>query len=104
MGKRNIRRSAEQWAAIIDRQTRSGLSVKEFCQGNKLGLSTFCKWKRKLQMDGIVDGSQSARAVAAFEPVEIVPDNSVPTHRATRICLTLDEGITLTIDRSIPTA
>lgn len=42
------RRSAEQWRELIDEQARSGLSQSGFCKRNRLALSTFTLWKRRL--------------------------------------------------------
>ena len=102
MNKRHARRTAEQWSAIIEQQAQSGLPIKVFCEEQNLGFSTFSKWKRKLQQNTAVERKSLTRATPAFEPVEIVPDNSVQSIPATRITLSLDEGITLSIERTIP--
>ena len=102
MIQRNIRRSAEQWSAIIEQQAQSGLPIKVFCEEQNLGFSTFSKWKRKLQQNPGVERKPRARATPAFEPVEILPENSVQSKPATRITLALDDGITLSIERAIP--
>jgi len=101
MIQRNIRRSAEQWSAIIEQQAQSGLPIKVFCEEKNLGFSTFSKWKRKLQQNTAVERKSPARAKPAFEPVKFVPENSVQSKPATRITLALDEGITLSIERAI---
>lgn len=102
MIQRNIRRSAEQWSAIIEQQVQSGLPIKVFCEEQNLGFSTFSKWKRKLQQNTAVERKSPARSTPAFEPVEIVPEKSVQSMPATRITLALDDGITLSIERAIP--
>ena len=102
MSKRHVRRSADQWGAIIDQQAKSGLGAKDFCKGRDLGLSTFSKWKRKLQLDDGAKQKPPAHAAPAFQPVEIVSNDPVVSPPETRICLTLDEGITLTIERAVP--
>ena len=102
MRKTHIRRSAEKWRAIIDQQSKSGLGAKEFCKEKNLGLSTFSKWKRKLQLNGGSKRKPPSSVMPAFQPVEIMPNDSVASPPATRICLTLDDGITLTIERAIP--
>ena len=101
MIQRNIRRSAEQWAVIIEQQVQSGLPIKVFCEEQNLGFSTFSKWKRKLQHNKAVERKSPAHAKPAFQPVEIMPENSVQSQPATRITLALDEGITLSIARAI---
>ena len=102
MSKRHIRRSADQWSAIIEQQAKSGLGAKDFCKEKNLGLSTFSKWKRKLQLDGDSKRMPRGHAMPAFQPVEIEPSDPVASSPATRISLTLDDGITMTIERAIP--
>lgn len=43
-----IRRSAEQWRALIAEQADCGLSQSAFCKRKRLSLSTFTLWKRRL--------------------------------------------------------
>lgn len=43
-----IRRSAKQWQNLIDEQAGSGLSQVAFCRQERLALSTFTNWKRRL--------------------------------------------------------
>lgn len=45
--KRN-RRSLVQWQELIDTQVTSELSAKAFCEQQKVGYASFCKWKRRL--------------------------------------------------------
>lgn len=47
--KKFARLSHEQWQQIIDQQTGSGLSQKQFCQSRHISLTTFSNWKRKLR-------------------------------------------------------
>lgn len=49
--RRRGRRTRSQWSQLIREQASSGLSQQAFCARHNLGLSTFGKWKRKL--DGI---------------------------------------------------
>ena len=48
MTGRYLRRSAEQWHALIERQSASGLSQGAFCDAEELSLSTFRRWKQLL--------------------------------------------------------
>lgn len=43
-----VRRSRKQWQSLIDEQQRSRLTQVVFCQQNKLAVSSFCNWKRRL--------------------------------------------------------
>lgn len=45
---RRVRRSAEQWQAIIDEQTNAGVSARQYCKSNDLSYPVFCKWRRRL--------------------------------------------------------
>ena len=42
------RRTAEQWRSLIAEQAESGLSQAAFCKRERLALSTFSLWKRRL--------------------------------------------------------
>jgi len=44
----SVRRSREQWQCLIDKQHNSELTQRDFCQQNKLAVSSFCNWKRRL--------------------------------------------------------
>ena len=43
-----VRRSREEWQAIIDRFHSSGMTGVAFCRREKLPKSSFEKWKRKV--------------------------------------------------------
>ena len=45
---RRVRRSAEQWARLIEDQARSGLSIVAFCRERGIGASNFHYWRRRL--------------------------------------------------------
>ncbi len=44
----SIHRSREQWQRLIDEQHSSELTQRDFCQQNKIAVSSFCNWKRRL--------------------------------------------------------
>jgi len=46
--RRRVRRSAEQWAALIAAQAASGVSIAAFCRERGLAVSTFHAWRRRL--------------------------------------------------------
>lgn len=46
------RRSAEEWIALFDEHSRSGLSIQAFCTERKIGYSTFSRWKARLSTNG----------------------------------------------------
>lgn len=45
---RRSRRSAEQWRAIIERYESSDLSQADFCRRERLSLTSFCRWRRRI--------------------------------------------------------
>lgn len=49
-----LRSKAELWVDRISSFQESGLSRKEWCQQNKIPLSTFSYWNRKLQSESAV--------------------------------------------------
>jgi putative transposase len=44
----SVRRTREQWQALINEQQQSVFTQAQFCQQNKLAVSSFCNWKRRL--------------------------------------------------------
>ncbi len=46
--KRRVRRSAGQWARLIEAQRDSGVSIVSFCQQHDLAVSTFHAWRKRL--------------------------------------------------------
>jgi len=45
---RRVRRSADQWAKLIEAQSTSGLSIAAFCQTHGLSANSFYRWRRRL--------------------------------------------------------
>jgi len=48
-GRRRVRRSAEQWAALIEAQTTSGRSIAAFCREHGLSANSFYRWRGRLE-------------------------------------------------------
>ena len=89
-----IRRSAEQWRAVISAQAGSGLSQSAFCERERLSLSTFTNWKRKLAAGS---GGQKENTP---EPSAWIDLGSLGTERAGwDIELDLGDGICLRLRR-----
>jgi len=49
--RRRVRRSADQWAALIAAQAKSGLSIAAFCREHGLSASGFYQWRGRLGAD-----------------------------------------------------
>jgi hypothetical protein len=46
--RRRVRRSPEQWQALLDQYESSGLSQQLFCRQSGLPYSTFTRWRSRL--------------------------------------------------------
>ena len=44
-----MRRSAEQWAELIEAQSTSGRSIAAFCREHGLSANSFYRWRRRLE-------------------------------------------------------
>ena len=60
-----VRRSAEEWRAIVSRFERSGQTSRQFCSAEQLAPSTFALWRRRLR--GPAAGSESNGAARFVE-------------------------------------
>jgi len=84
------------WRLVLEEQTASGLSIRQFCQQEELQESSFYSWRRTIcQRD-----EQSACSVdpPAFVPAVVTPLSSEPS-----IVLELAGGDALKFPASIPT-
>ena len=57
--KRRVKRDRAEWAQLLERFERSGLSGAAFCQREGICKSSFARWKRLL-------GAQSPHAASEF--------------------------------------
>ena len=89
--KRRHRRTGSQWSRLISEQASSGLSEQAFCTRHDLGLSTFYKWKRKLNDVGTLQPSPGA-----FIEFPLSDDASQPGFE---LELELGEGMRLRLRR-----
>lgn len=65
------------WQQQISNWQASGLSQKEFCRHQKLALSTFSYWKRKIEIPEPEE--------VTFYPLAIAASNSQPSDSGLRI-------------------
>lgn len=61
MAGKRVRRSAENWRALLARQAESGLSVASFCARERLNAASFYQWRSRL-------GCGAAARPAAVSP------------------------------------
>lgn len=55
-------RSRDQWQAIIDDFSSSGLSAPKFCEQHDVPYSSFSKWRQKLLSSSVVSSSENSPA------------------------------------------
>ena len=71
-GKRGTRAVvAARWGERLDRWRRSGCSVTEFCNRERISQQSFFRWRRILSAAAPTAGATRGRG-AAFVPVEVV--------------------------------
>ena len=77
MGKSRRRSEGEPfWRLTIDQQRNSGLSVRQFCRGQRLSESSFHYWTRKLGSPQPDEQFPNGHA-AAIVPVDVVNSDEV---------------------------
>ena len=88
-----VRRSPDEWRAILERFERSGQSHREFCLAEDLAPSTFSWWRRKLRRS-----EPNGAAVDGAVFVELAADR--PPSPAWDAELDLGGGMVLRLRRS----
>ena len=101
-GKRDLRLEA-RWRELVARQPKSGLSVRGFCQRERLTESAYYAWRRELRLrdQEQVAGKQAA-AKPAFVPVML--PQVTPAEGDGHIIIELRGGRVLRVPPSLPTA
>jgi len=99
------RRSVEKeafWRKILARQRRSGLSVREFCQGEGVSEGSFYAWRRELlkrdaATPDVADNRDTERRLVR---VKVVSDGETvwPTQTPSMLEIVTPEGLTLRFD------
>ena len=87
-----VRRSAQEWRAIVSRYERSGQTRKQFCAAEQLAPSTFSLWRSKLRRSA---SESAANGAARF--VELA--DSPPPAPAWEAELDLGDGVVLRVRR-----
>lgn len=101
-----VRRSAEQWRAMVEAQVSSGLSVVEYCGRQQITSSSFYRWRHFLSGAGGARSPWSKRKRSApspegFAAVRVV-QNRQPGVGGEVIRLTLCGGRELILPASTP--
>ena len=77
-GKPRDPRKEQHWRRLIERWQYSGLSVRAFCERQRLAVPSFSAWRRTLQQrDRLARASQAPDSVT-FLPVHVQHDDPDP--------------------------
>ena len=87
-GRRQIRRSQEQWRELLDRFERSGQTQEQFCAAHDLGLSTFSRWRKRLRRRSPM-GSSDALFVELSQAAPLAQSWDVELQLGGGMCLRL---------------
>ena len=91
MNTRRERKSAQQWASIVEQFEQSKLSTDAFCEQHNLSTVTFNKWRRRAKL-------HSSNEPPAFKQVKTaVAQNDSPVRQPSIITLQVGHHVTLTI-------
>jgi hypothetical protein len=89
------------WRDRISRQSRSGLSVEQFCTQERCARSAFYRWKRQLDLTSPSDLCPALPAPSAFLPVTVRLVES-DAHQPAPIEADLPNGVHLRIPTANP--
>lgn len=92
----SVRRSADQWQALVERFEQSGRSAMQFCQEHQLGYASFCQWRRRLANEGDaqVAGPRTETGFLDLSALGMTSKNS-----GWQIVLSLGDGLELRLSR-----
>jgi len=65
----------QQWKERLERFARSGLTVVQFCQAERVSQPSFYQWKKKLADQASPASSHSKASRFAFRAVEVTSPN-----------------------------
>ena len=94
--KRNPRRTAAQWQAIVHQQMQSGLSGAAYCQSKGIVYQSFMNWRKKLS-----DHAEADQLISSPPFVELTtPDEqAIPDSSHWLVELDVGPGVQLRIAR-----
>lgn len=55
-------RTPEQWQALVEQQSDSGLSAPQFCKQEGIGYASFCNWRKRLSEASTDDSADAGEA------------------------------------------
>lgn len=65
--------SKEEFTKILDRQQKSGLSIKDFCENESYTRSSFYYWKSKYGLSRSYNNHSGDSAFVELAPISVTP-------------------------------
>jgi transposase-like protein len=96
---RRRRRSATEWASLVEKSKTSSLPLSAFCERANVSLSQLYNWRKKLRAGttAAVGGFTPVRLRATAQPVPVVPAGSIEVQlqngRVVRVIGTVDARV-----------
>lgn len=75
MARRRKSEKQSQWRDLVGRQAKSGLSVRQFCEQERISQPSFYAWRRRLREaeSTATRTSMAPRGMGAGKPAEFIP-------------------------------
>jgi transposase-like protein len=99
--KRRRAREREQWERLVAEHTKSGLSVRRFCERESLNTGRFYYWRQQIQ-DATFPSEDGNEPTEAFIDMGQVDSTGVSTPAAVNpwiVTLDFGDGLKLTLRR-----
>jgi hypothetical protein len=89
---KNLSRSgkARYWEKLLEQWRTTGLSQREYCRQNKIGLRTFKYWKSKI-------GSRCSNSALVEVPLQNLPVSLLRS--CSRLCVVIDQHFRIEIEK-----
>jgi hypothetical protein len=98
---RRIRRSAVAWRDLFSRQARSGVSVAEFCRGERINAALFRRWRVLLKKETEQEPGHASLIAPIAEAAPFIDLGGIgPGGSRFEVRLELGAGLVLSIARS----
>lgn len=66
-GRRLVRRSGQQWRALIEAQARSGMSIAAFCRDHGVCVGSMDNWRKRLRDERALPGAVEQLTLPGFD-------------------------------------
>ena len=99
-----IRRTADQWRAILKQFQQSGLSAPKFCEQYDIGYGSFCKWRQRFNLESDTRMQSSEPSSPTFIDLGVLESRSDSSQAASspswHIVLKLGNGVELCLSQT----